>query len=95
MSKDYYPVVKVSIEDVKEISGSVWVDETAFKASKSICLTNGTDYLWAMEYQREGVHFTRYGLNDPGKILRYLAKKLGVTIVSSDQSEVYKGGGES
>lgn len=98
MSTDLISRDPLFFDDIKDFSEEgVYVDSV--NEDNSVILTDGTNYLWAMEtsevryenFEEKGILFTRYAGNYPEKIIEVIEKHLETKLITeySDDFEMY------
>lgn len=84
MSTNYRFVKDISLKEVTNRIESIGLfisPKTSGAVLNSICITDGTNYLWCYGYDTD-VEFIRYGANDVSDMLELLADTFNTKIIS-------------
>ncbi len=92
MSTDYRPLTPIYFTDLFDgrlESAGVHEPPTEDRSSRERCLTDGRNFLWVFCDDKGLASFTRRGWNAPDRILRVIAEKFDVDIVSEYEPEYW------
>lgn len=88
MSVDYVPRGRIDYDKLLEIAGTsdvvkvVEATDPPHPISEAFVLFDGNDYVWARRSLGGNTHFSKYGMNNPEKILSWIEGVFGVSLAS-------------